>query len=339
MTSRRDASGSSHGQSHTAWMFTVFNDLDGVDPTKWASFRYAAYQREQCPATGREHIQGYVMFTKRVSLSACKKLDQTAHWEPRRGSHDQAVDYCTKEDTRRSGAEPVTVGDPPKPGKRSDLHDLADSINAGASLKELARSHTHTMLKCGKNALMVRSLLMVPRNTKPKVHVYFGGTGLGKSHKAHEFEDAYWVPNETKDHSLWFDRYDGEKVCVFDDFYGGVCPWRFLLRLLDRYPNSVPYKGGYVEFVSDVVVFTSNSPPWSWYKNNEHQHWDALERRIDVCLKFTSMGVHDVLKDEGVNVLYDIWKDYVVDVVDRGSNGRSVNWVDPVVDRNPQTGN
>ena len=51
------------------------------------------------------------------------------------------------------------------------------------------------------------------------------------------------------------------------------------------------------------------------------------------------VGVHDVLKDEGVNVLYDIWKDYVVDVVDRGSNGRSVNWVDPVVDRNPQTGN
>ena len=69
----------------SAWMVTAFDQLDMFDPTKWSSFRYCCYQHEICPSTNREHIQAYVMFSKRVTLAFLKKLDPTAHidrdWE------------------------------------------------------------------------------------------------------------------------------------------------------------------------------------------------------------------------------------------------------------------
>lgn len=59
-------------------------------------------QLEKCPTTGKLHYQGYCRFPKTKTIVALKKILPLAHWENRRGSHKQAYDYVTKEETRVS---------------------------------------------------------------------------------------------------------------------------------------------------------------------------------------------------------------------------------------------
>ena len=49
----------------------------------------------------------------------------------RRGSHEDALDYVTKERTRVQGTSPVIRGEPPKQGKRSDLEDFTRAAIGG----------------------------------------------------------------------------------------------------------------------------------------------------------------------------------------------------------------
>lgn len=60
-------------------------------------------QRERCPETGREHIQFYIKTKKTFRITGLKNaLGFEAHIEERKGTHQQAYDYCTKSDTRVS---------------------------------------------------------------------------------------------------------------------------------------------------------------------------------------------------------------------------------------------
>jgi len=284
----RNKSGT-HGQMYTNWMVTAFDQLDMFDPTKWPSFRYCCYQREVCPTTNREHIQGYVMFAKRVSLAFLKKLDGTAHFEPRRGTHEQAKDYCSKEDTRKPGCEPVESGDPPKPGKRTDLHDVADAITAGSSIRDLCVNHTPAMIKYSKGVQYVKMMITPRRRWDMDVIVIYGPTGLGKSQLADEIApDAYRVPLAADKNTLWFDGYSGEDDVIIEEFEGYRCTYSFLKEFLDRYPCMVPTKGGHANFSSKRVILTSNTDPQFWYKWNEKRQYAPLERRFTRVLEFTA---------------------------------------------------
>lgn len=62
---------------------------------------------------------------------------------------------------------------------------------------------------------------------------------------------------------------------IIDDFYGWI-KYSTLLRLLDRYPMRVEYKGGQANFLAKTIIFTSNRHPSEWYKMDN----SALMRRI-----------------------------------------------------------
>ncbi|GAC77791.1 replication protein, partial [uncultured marine virus] len=94
------------------WCFTYFR-LPG-DPTHehyWRNvvcktFKYAVGQVEICPETGREHLQGYGE-THAVTFDCIKsKLGLRVHVESRRGTREQAVAYCTKQESRADGYDP-----------------------------------------------------------------------------------------------------------------------------------------------------------------------------------------------------------------------------------------
>lgn len=63
--------------------------------------RYLLCGAEVCPTTKRYHWQGYIELVKAVDLSTVKKILDCnhVHLEPRRGTQEQAVAYCKKEDT------------------------------------------------------------------------------------------------------------------------------------------------------------------------------------------------------------------------------------------------
>lgn len=48
--------------------------------------------------SGTPHLQGYVRFVNKQTLSGLKKLNARAHWEPAKGTPEQNLKYCTKED-------------------------------------------------------------------------------------------------------------------------------------------------------------------------------------------------------------------------------------------------
>lgn len=70
------------------------------------------YQLEK-GENGTMHLQGYAEFKSPVSIkkaqSALQDYQHVVHLEPRRGSREQARDYCQKEDTRMAG--PWETGD------------------------------------------------------------------------------------------------------------------------------------------------------------------------------------------------------------------------------------
>lgn len=96
------------------WIFTINkphkHKAGHQKPTSWLAkrgIRYMVWQAE-IGACGTEHLQGYVAFTQQLRFAEVKKLCKRAHWESRKGSHSQAKEYCTKDDTREAG--PWTYG-------------------------------------------------------------------------------------------------------------------------------------------------------------------------------------------------------------------------------------
>ena len=86
------------------WVFTWNNYNDKKAPQAWPDMAQLVYQCEICPETKTPHLQGYVRFKKNKRFSAVKALDSDKiHWELRRGTHEQARDYASKEESRDPG--------------------------------------------------------------------------------------------------------------------------------------------------------------------------------------------------------------------------------------------
>lgn len=94
---------------------------------------YVCYGRE-CSDSGTPHLQGYCEFEVRKTLNQVRLISARAHWEARRGSQAQAVEYCRKDgDFKEFGRLAVSAQ-----GRRSDLDEIAERLRGGASLRSIA---------------------------------------------------------------------------------------------------------------------------------------------------------------------------------------------------------
>jgi len=248
------------------------------------SVTYLVYQREAGNKKHREHWQGYAEFLHAksyTSVQKCLKIGK-AHVEKRKGQRSEAADYCMKDDTRLEGTTWTEQGvrqDDDKQGQRNDLQNVADMIQDKKRVRAVAFAHPVEYIKYHKGIEKLRLFQIEPRNEACEITVLYGGTGVGKSRKARELlPDAYiWGPEQGK----WFDAYDGEDECIFEEFRGQL-PFGMLLRLLDRYDCRVEVKGGTIQFRATKIILTSPIHPKEWYKNfeNDHDKIDQLLRRI-----------------------------------------------------------
>lgn len=276
------------------WCFTLNNPSDSImKPNTWPDMKYVIWQVES-GANGTPHWQGYITFKTNKKLTFLKnRCSRNAHWEIRKGTHDQAVEYCSKTDTRLSG--PFIFGDPPKQGKRTDLDDLKKDLDEGVSLRLVASNSFAPYIKYARGIQSYRRLMSSPRNFKSQVTVLYGETGVGKSKLMQTFCPlAYWKTTGDK----WWDDYDFQETVVIDEFYGWL-PYAYLLRLLDRYPMYVETKGGMVNFVGKHIFMAANNPPDQWYNWTEKMKQDPLMRRIDNLLYVEENEKITVIK--GVN--------------------------------------
>lgn len=204
------------------------------------------------------------------------------------GTIDQAVAYCTKEDTRdpaypaihEEGTRPRNAG---RPGGRSDLDGVVDAIKAGVGIRRIAEDHGPEFIKFNKGIERLINLTVNPRDFKTRVEWFYGRTGTGKSRAASdENPNSYW---KNPSHH-WWDGYEHQETVIIDDYRCDFCKFSELLRLFDRYPYQVQVKCGTREMVAKKIVVTAPKAPADMWENRTEEDLAQLLRRIDLIKRF-----------------------------------------------------
>lgn len=258
----RKTGGDQRGARTKYWCFTLNNPTiaEEIYLKTWLEHGadYLVFGRERGD-NGVFHFQGYVELTNRQRLSGVRKLSKRAHWEPRRGTQRESIEYCKKDgDFFQTG---VPTED--RQGRRTDLESIRLEIDAGATSADIASRHFSQWCIYRRSFDEYRALGNLPRHRPGlKVFVLKGPSGSGKSsYVFSRFEDL-WI--STSPVLRWFDGYTGQKTALIDDF-SGECPFRFLLRILDIYPMRVEIKGGHVSWNPDIIFITTNKSIEEWY--------------------------------------------------------------------------
>lgn len=146
-----------------AYCFTVNNPTDEerlslTTPPEWV--RYLIYQLEEGDL-GTPHFQGYVEFNKPKRYAGVKKWPALAraHLERRRGTRDQARDYCKKEEGRLE--EPIEFGEwqTGGQGSRSEIVDACKLLKETGSMKRVAEEFANVVVKYSKGLEFYDSLI------------------------------------------------------------------------------------------------------------------------------------------------------------------------------------
>lgn len=245
------------------------------------NLKYFVWQIEK-GAEETTHVQGYIELEERWRFNQLKAILRQAHIETRKGTAEQARDYCCKESTRIHG--PYTIGtfQASKLNAKAEMEVIKNKLKDGCNLKDIMNDHFMMWARYHNSIQKFHSLIAPPRNFKSNLIVCIGPTGTGKSRWAHDtYPSAYW-----KQRGDWWDGYEQNETVIIDDFYGW---WKFdtLLRLTDRYPYQVETKGSHSNFVAKTIIITSNTTPKHWYKNIPNI--DAFYRRIDEIKYFPSL--------------------------------------------------
>lgn len=268
-------------------------DLDAL------RIRYYVYQHEYVT---HHHLQGVMIFVNPRTFGGVKKLlGETAHIEIMKGTPQQAIAYCKKEESRVSG--PYEFGTPPEQGKRNDLEDIVDLIVSGSiSYEDCILRYPGVMSRYSRYIKSVFSLYLKQAArgqyrlgpSAKHVTVLHGPPGSGKTRTVfdtHDLDDIYSMTfGDGSKGSLWFDDYNGESVLLLDDFYGQI-KFATLLRILDIYPLRVQCKGAYTYINFSTIYITSNVPPTEWYSAVDEKHKGALYRRLDTITDLTGDSI------------------------------------------------
>lgn len=236
---------------------------------------------EEVGNSGTFHYQGYVEFKNARTIHGLKsRIHRGIHWEPRMGTPTQAAGYIKNNPDKPNPIFKEWGVLPGVSGARNDIKSMVEMINEGYSDADILLQH-------GDKALRIMGCLQKARaamNTKyrdweMRVDIKWGPKGSGKTSSVYEefgYEQVY-----AKMPGKWWDGYKGETVVLIDDFDPldmEDMSFAYYLKLLDRYPLRIEMKGGSCQFVSRVIVITSNFNPEEWFMGRANR--DAFFRRV-----------------------------------------------------------
>lgn len=302
-----------------AWCFTAhamaaIDALAAIRAHEAIPVEYALIGNE-LTADGQPHAQGYVEFARGVRgkpngwrMTELKAINPQWHWEPRRGTQDQAIKYITGPGpiTCHDGhvkvdfdPDPVIYGTPQRErgnqGQRTDIEAVKSAILAGALFPEICAEFSAQVLRSPTGVKMLYDNL-APKlkslpHPGPEVHLVIGGAGSRKSSFIEETllagKDYFKIdPPNSVGGATWCDRYRGEKHVWLFDFKGTMTRSQFI-SLLDRYPVSLQCKHGSFEARPTHFYICSNRAPGLWYKS------DTPADKEEICRRITSVYIPD----------------------------------------------
>jgi len=225
---------------------------------------------------GTPHLQGYFRWENNKKLSWCKSFLPRAHWELRKGSEEQAVEY-----TRKDGKMLIDKARKSQQGKRNDIHQAVEILKT-AGPRGVAEQFPATFVRYGSGFERLHLYLYKqPLFKERRVEWHYGPTGIGKTYgimlRAQQAESAGKRVYKHTGPWNFMGMYVDHDWVIFDDFRHSECRPQDFLAICDVYAHTVPVKGSYRSWVADTVIFTCpNSPA------NELAQW-GLIRGEDVA--------------------------------------------------------
>jgi hypothetical protein len=284
------------GSRGRRWVFTL-NNYTADDENRLNSLhdgiaKYLVYGRETA-ATGTPHLQGFIIFNDSRRFNNVREtLGSRCHIEQSRGSNIDASEYCKKD------GDFVEYGQLPSAGgTRTDLSEAIEFLQECRDMDSFKQQYAREYIKYPRG---FNTLLTYPErdpDTPPTVWWIFGRSGIGKTRYVYARERG--VPIWTSIGDLnWFEGYHQQPVTLLDDFRGSNCKFSYLLRLLDRYPFTVEFKGGSIPFNSSRIYVTSCHPPSTVY--------DKLPEDVYQLIRRLTVVTHMVAEFNGDVEHYDI---------------------------------
>lgn len=244
-----------------AWFLTINN------PTEQCKHKALSYVHNACygiigdetaPKTGTEHYHVYFRLKDAVTFSKIKKDLPRADIRVAKGNDLHNKKYCSKERVL------VERGVPSAQGKRSDLEKVSELIQEDPRMNSIIEQvGSLQSIRTAEKLLIYKE---PKRNWKTEVYWYCGATGTGKSRSAFEqYPDAY----DAMDTGEWWEGYDAHEVVIIDDMRKDFLKFHQLLKLFDRYPYRVQFKGGSRQFLAKTIIVTSCYSPDEMFDTRE----------------------------------------------------------------------
>lgn len=247
-------------KQYTNCVFTLnnYNDIDYNNLINNNNIKYIIIGKE-IGKEGTPHLQGYFELKKRLRFNQIKKINNRMHFESRRGTQQQAIDYCKKDGDYKEFGSCKTQGE------RNDLKKLKIDLSDGKSIRSILENND-----IGYQALrfcqIAQPYLLKNKLFKRNCIWCYGPTGSGKSHFAKNFAPLDEIYFKQKD-SKWWDGYDGQKIVVMDEFRASDMKLSNLLTLLDDLPYRIEYKGGSTLLQAEMIIITTPRDPIHTYSN------------------------------------------------------------------------
>lgn len=248
--------------------------------------RYVVWQIERCPKTNKLHHQGYVEFSDKVRVKGAQSalgLSKASHFEYRNGTRDEARNYCMKEDTRVDGPWEYGSFESGGQGRRNDIETVKEKIKKGESILSI-----HDSTNSFQAIKFAESYIRYAENKrfwKPNVLWFYGPKGTGKTRAAIDLLPNAWISEDTL---KWWTGYDAHENVILDDFREDSTSFVKFLRITDRYPCRIEYKGGARQLLAKNIIITCpHHPKETWGRKNKH-NWDdgnTFDEDIDQVLR------------------------------------------------------
>lgn len=274
-----------------AFLITVNNpeksDYAALDALK--KYTYLVWANEIGKENKTPHFHAYFRYETPHTLSSVKCQFPRAHIDIPVGKPAQIRHYVCKLNDKEDPAEKPAdeiheFGKLPSQGNRTDLETVAQQIiQDRAPLSQIAIEQPALFIQYNRGLQALKSATFTDRDKDipPTVTWIWGLTGTGKTRYAYD----HYPTNEIykKDSSIWWDGYQQQQVILIDDFAGThtEIAYRDLLNLLDRYPYSGQYKGGYVKINSPQIFITCEYPPMHFWSGNQ---LEQIVRRLSAVV-------------------------------------------------------
>lgn len=267
--------------STRGWCFTINNytnnDIEYLNTC--LAYQYIIYGKE-VGENGTPHLQGYIHFKSAKKFTTTKKLLQRAHIEPRKGSIDQAIEYCKKEnDFYEKGTKPISQAEKGEKGKAVWSQVL---LHARQGNLQWIEDNYPKIFIWFSNKLQGLRIPKITIQQGELLHEWWtGSTGTGKSKTVWELYPDHFQ----KELNKWWCGYEHENVVVIEEWSPkNECTGSHLKIWADRYPFTAQIKGSSLKRVRPLkLIVLSNYTIRECFPSS--QDFEPLERRF-TCIRF-----------------------------------------------------